>query len=130
MGDHADRINDEIPDDMDYYRVCGIPKPLPRCVEKKRKQKLDAKDERACREIVRARDKGRCRIPNCAERATELHHITYRSKSKGLRWDPRNLVSLCKDHHALRHAGIIQISGNADEEIVVTGDTERLRFRL
>lgn len=112
------------------YSGFAIPKPEPRIVTKKRRAKLDAKDERAAREIVRARDKGRCRIPNCSERATELHHIVYRSKSRGLRWVPSNLVSLCKDHHALEHAGIISISGNADEEIIVTGDTDRLRFRL
>lgn len=114
----------------DYYRTCAIPKPEPRCVTKKRRDKLDAKDERACREIVRARDKGRCRIPNCHERSVHLHHIVYRSKSKRLRWVPSNLVSLCVDHHRLEHAGIITISGNADEEIIVTGDVDRLRFRL
>jgi len=108
----------------------AIAKPEPRCVTKKRRDKLDAKDERACREIVRARDKGRCRIPNCNERATEAHHIVYRSKSKARRWDPANLVSLCADHHRLRHAGVIHISGNADDEIIVTGDVDRLRFRL
>lgn len=87
----------------DYYRTCAIPKPEPRCVTKKRRDKLDAKDERACREIVRARDKGRCRIPNCHERSVHLHHIVYRSKSKRLRWVPSNLVSLCVDHHRLEH---------------------------
>jgi 5-methylcytosine-specific restriction endonuclease McrA len=103
---------------------------MPRCVEKKRRQKLDAKDERAAREIVRGRDKGRCRIPNCNNRGEHLHHIVYRSKSKRLRWDPRNLVSLCVEHHQLEHAGVISIAGNADEEIIVTGDMDALRFRL
>lgn len=42
----------------------------------------------------------------------------------------RNLCSLCVDHHALVHAGEIQISGNADEEIIVTGNVDALRFRL
>lgn len=114
----------------DYYRHAPIPKPEPRCVAKKRRAKVDARDERACREIVRKRDGGKCRIPGCTERASEAHHITYRSKSKARRWDPANLVSLCKDHHDLRHAGVIHISGNADEEIIVTGDVDRLRFRL
>lgn len=114
----------------DYYRTCAIPKPEPRCVTKKRRDKLDAKDERAAREICRARDKGRCRIPNCNERAVHLHHIVYRSKSKRLRWLPSNLVSLCQEHHQLEHAHVIQISGDADGEIIVTGDVDRLRFRL
>lgn len=30
----------------------------------------------------------------------------------------------------LRHAGIISISGNADDEIFVTEDIDRLKFRL
>jgi len=108
----------------------AIPKPEPRCVTKKRAEKIDARDERACREIVRKRDHGKCRIPGCLERSTEAHHIVYRSKSKARRWDPANLVSLCQDHHRLQHAGIISIAGNADDEIVVTGDVDRLRFRL
>lgn len=115
---------------MGYYQECAIPKPEIRCVTKKRRDKLDAKDERACREIVRARDKGRCRIPNCNERAVHLHHIVYRSKSKRLRWNPANLVSLCVDHHRLEHAGEISISGDADSEIVVTGNLDKLRFRI
>jgi len=119
---------------VDYSFLKDVPgaivKPEPRCVTKKRRDKIDAKDERACREIVRKRDKGKCRIPGCLERGTEAHHIVYRSKSKARRWDPANLVSLCQDHHRLRHAGIITISGNADGEIIVTGDINRLKFRL
>ncbi len=108
----------------------AIPKPEPRCVTNKRRDKIDARDERACREIVRKRDGGKCRIPGCLERGVEAHHIVFRSKSKARRWDPANLVSLCQDHHRLRHAGVIHISGNADEEIIVTGDVDRLKFRL
>lgn len=114
----------------EFYRNCGIPKPEPRCVTKKRAEKVDAKNERAAREIVRKRDHGKCRIPGCTERAVHLHHIVYRSKSKALRWDPRNLVSLCVDHHRLEHAGEIQISGDADGELIITGNVDLLRFRL
>lgn len=119
---------------MDYSWLKHVPgaitKPEPRVVTKRRQEKVDAKDERACREIVRARDKGHCRIPNCRERAVHLHHIVYRSKSKARRWDPANLASLCADHHALVHAGEIQISGNADAELIITGNIDRLKFRL
>lgn len=114
----------------DYYRSAPIPKPESRAFTKKRRDKLDAKDERAAREIVRKRDHGRCRIPGCTERAVHLHHIVYRSKSKRLRWLPANLVSLCQSHHQLEHSGDITISGNADDEIIVTGDVDKLRFRL
>lgn len=113
------------------YSGFAIPKPEPRIVTKKRKQKLDARDERACREIVRARDKGRCRIPNCNERdGLEMHHITFRSQSAKRKWDPRNCCLLCKTHHQLRHAGVIHISGDADGELVITGDIDRLKFRI
>ncbi len=115
---------------MAWYHGVACPKPEPRCLTKKRREKVDARDERACREIVRKRDGGKCRIPGCLERSVEAHHIVYRSKSKARRWDPANLVSLCQEHHQLRHANVIRISGNADEEIIVTGNTDLLRFRL
>lgn len=114
----------------DYYRSCALPKPEPRCVAKRRAEKFGQQQERAAREITRKRDKGKCRIPGCTERATELHHIVPRSHSKKRRWDTRNLVWLCTDHHRLRHAGVIQIGGDADREIEVTGDLDALRFRL
>jgi 5-methylcytosine-specific restriction endonuclease McrA len=114
----------------DYYRRAGIPKPEPRCVTKTRKAKVDAKDEREARAAVKARDKGRCRIPGCSEHAVHLHHVIYRSHSKRLRWRTGNLLSLCLAHHQLEHAGEIQITGDADEEIVVTGNVDKLRFRL
>lgn len=108
----------------------AFPKSEPKAVTKRRKEKLDAKDERACREITRKRDGGKCRVPGCKEVATELHHIVYRSRSKRLRWRTENCVWLCQSHHQLEHAGIISISGNADEEIIVAGDRDRLKFRL
>jgi 5-methylcytosine-specific restriction endonuclease McrA len=113
------------------YSLLPLSKGTPRCVDKVRKKKLDAKDERACREIVRARDKGRCRVPNCNERSSvEMHHIVPRSRSSRLKWDPRNNCLLCKGHHDLRHNGIIQIAGDADSELVITGDVDRLKFRI
>lgn len=112
-----------------YYRQAPIPKPEPRVVTKTRQAKLDAKDERACREIVRRRDAGKCRIPGCTERVSAQHHVQYRSRAKGLRFDPENVISLCAEHHALRHAGVIHIAID-DGELVITGDTERLKFRL
>lgn len=115
---------------IDYSQL-PLSKGEPRVVAKKRREKADARDERACREIVRARDKGRCRIPNCHERErVEMHHVIYRSQSKRQKWNPANNCLLCKTHHDLRHAGVIHIAGNADEELIVTGDVDRLRFRL
>ena|SRR4026207_1209454 len=105
-------------------------KPEPRIVAKKLRQKHDAKDERECRAFVKMRDKGKCRIPGCKEYGAELHHIVPRSQSKKRRWLSGNCLLLCTDHHRLRHAGVIQITGDANGEIVITGDVNRLRFRL
>src|SRR5262245_23861406 len=113
-----------------YYRNAPIAKPEPRYLTKKRQAKMDAKNERAAREITRKRDKGHCRVPNCRNRAQHLHHIVYRSKSKMNRWATGRLVWLCVDHHRLEHAGVISITGDGDKEIHVIGDTEYLNFRL
>lgn len=113
------------------YSGFAIPKGTPRVLEKKRKQKIDAQAERICRAAVRCRDKGRCRIPNCNERdIVEMHHIVPRSRSSKLKWHTGNNILLCRGHHQLRHAGKIQITGDADGEIVITGDVDALRFRL
>lgn len=106
------------------------PKSELRAVLKKRRQKMDQKNERACREITRKRDGGRCRIPNCSERAAHLHHIVYRSHSSRRKWHPGNCCWLCVDHHRLVHGGAIRITGDADAEIVITGDVDRLKFRI
>lgn len=76
------------------------------------------------------RDQGRCVVPRCWQYGKHLHHIVYRSKSKGLRWATSNTCLLCTDHHRLEHAGEITITGNADVAIVVTGDVDRLKFRV
>lgn len=109
----------------------SIKKPEPRVVTKKRREKLDQRNERACREIVKKRDKGKCRIPGCINRENvEMHHIVPRSRSSKLKWHTGNNLLLCVTHHRLRHAGVISITGDADGEILVTGDVDRLRFRL
>jgi 5-methylcytosine-specific restriction endonuclease McrA len=112
------------------YSVLPLSKGTPRCVTKRREEKEAARDERACREIVRRRDKGRCRVPNCNERDVEMHHVIPRSRSRRLKWAASNNCLLCKDHHDLRHAGVIQITGDANDELIITGDIDRLRFRL
>lgn len=114
---------------IDWSKL-ALPKPEPRVITKARKQKIEAKAERAAREIVRSRDRGRCRVPNCREAAAHLHHIVYRSHSKARKFDPKNLVSLCVTHHQMEHAGIISIEGNADREIVIRGDLDALKFRI
>jgi len=37
---------------------------------------------------------------------------------------------LCAAHHALLHAGLITITGDADEHLTITGDKRDLAFKL
>lgn len=106
----------------------GFPKPEPRVYAKRAQRLKGEEQERECREAVRKRDKGRCRVPGCKEKGTALHHITFRSR--GGRWTSGNITSLCQAHHALVHAHKITISGDADDELIITGDKKDLAFRL
>jgi hypothetical protein len=112
------------------WDLFAIPKGTPRVVTKRAKRLQDDKDEYAARRAVRARDGYRCAVPGCRDRGDHLHHIVYRSRSRKLRWAPSNLVFLCPAHHALEHAGKITISGNADDELTITGDKAYLEFKL
>jgi len=111
------------------YSGFAIPKVKTLRVEEKRTKRLSRQmEERICREIVRRRDKGRCVVPGCREASAHLHHILYRSK--GGKWRSENICSLCVAHHALVHAGRIQISGNADDHLTIVGDRNDLAFKL
>lgn len=79
-------------------------------------------NEATARMHCRARDHNKCRVPGCAQHAGHLHHVIFRSQSKALQWETSNLLSLCAGHHALVHAGLLTITGNADEEVTVEGD--------
>lgn len=105
-------------------------KPEPRVLAKAAKVRDDAKQERECRAAVRKRDHGKCVIPGCKEASEHLHHITYRSHSKRRRWLTGNCCSLCAFHHGMLHASKLHITGDADDELIITGDTKKLRFRL
>ena len=53
------------------------------------------------RRAVRERDRHRCRFPGCESRRVDIHHIVF--WSNGGKTKLRNLISLCKRHHALVH---------------------------
>ena len=100
-------------------------------VEEKREKRLEDESlEDKARKAVRLRDGARCSVPGCREAGVHLHHIVYRSRSKKLRWATSNLCYLCVAHHRLEHAGRIHISGNADDELVITGAKADLKFKL
>lgn len=116
---------------MGYYQRCPIPKPEIGALTRKRRDLKDAQAERACRKVVKARDHNRCVVPRCGRWGAHMHHVVYRSKSKGLRWATANNCLLCTTHHQLEHAGEITIRGNADGRLVVTGDVDLIaRVRL
>jgi 5-methylcytosine-specific restriction endonuclease McrA len=108
------------------YRGFAIPKPRARVWDRIAKRLQRLREERACRLAVAQRDQGRCRI--CGRRGRQLHHVVPRSR--GGRWLTSNLVTLCVDHHQMVHAALIEISGNADGELIVTGDVRLQREPL
>ena len=110
------------------YSGFAIPKGTPRVVDRIQAKKDLAKQERDCRVAVNKRDKGKCVVPGCKDAGPHKHHITYRSR--GGKWQSGNVCSLCPRHHQLLHAGLIQISGDADVHLTITGDAKYLRFKL
>ena len=77
------------------------------------------------RDLVWARDEGRCRFPGCrATRFLELHHIVF--QELGGSHDASNLLVLCDGHHKQLHEGLVAISGRAPDELVFARDGKRL----
>jgi hypothetical protein len=85
--------------------------------------------------FVDARDKGRCRVPGCRNRAfVERHH------EGGFRFvghDPKKIILLCCAHHAARHTGHLRVEFRGDEvrfrlrdgSVLEEGERERARGR-
>ena len=64
------------------------------------------------RRAVRERDRYRCRFPGCESRRTDIHHIIYWANGGKTRL--KNLISLCKRHHALIHDKGLTIAAASD----------------
>lgn len=105
-------------------------KPEPRIYRQKAQKQDAAAQERLCRALVKRRDHGKCIVPGCKETYAHLHHIVFRSQSKAKRWLTSNCCLLCTAHHQLLHAGLITITGNADEHLTIVGDKRDLAFKL
>ena len=105
--------------------MIGFPKPRPRVLDRIQYKKDLAAKERACRIAVRKRDHGRCQIPGCRAASRHLHHVVFRSH--GGTWQTGNIVSLCPRCHQFVYARLIWITGNADEQLMITGDLKALR---
>ena len=63
------------------------------------KQRLEKACDDLCREIVRRRDKGKCRL--CQNPGIEPHHIS--RKSGNVRWFLDNLIWICRNCHRTGH---------------------------
>lgn len=98
------------------------PKQQPRVLDRIDQKAKLAKQERDCRAAVKARDKGRCRVPACKTQSQHLHHITFRSQ--GGKWQASNIASLCVLHHKFVHAGLLTITGDADKTLTFEGRTK------
>jgi len=80
------------------------------------------------RRQVLARDAGRCGNPRCHHGADHCHHIVFRSR--GGKTELANEVAVCATCHALIHAGLLRVSGQAHDELSwlpVAADTSLAR---
>ncbi|TMQ04978.1 MAG: HNH endonuclease [Deltaproteobacteria bacterium] len=67
--------------------------------------------------FVWRRDGGRCRVDGCrSARGLELHHIAHRAD--GGSHDASNLILCCSHCHQSHHAGLLTISGTAEQLVV------------
>ena len=75
-----------------------------------------AKRRKSRAQKIRERDLGWCQVPGCSHRATQTHHVLYRSHGGGD--DPENKIGLCAFHH-LRciHGGWLRVVGRAPDEL-------------
>jgi len=64
--------------------------------------------------FVWRRDGGRCRVPGCRSwRGLELHHLVHRAD--GGSHGASNLILACSACHQAHHAGVLRISGSAEQ---------------
>ncbi|TMQ12627.1 MAG: HNH endonuclease [Deltaproteobacteria bacterium] len=67
--------------------------------------------------FVWRRDGGRCRVDGCrSARGLELHHIIHRADGGG--HDALNLILCCSRCHQSHHAGLLTISGTAEQLVI------------
>jgi len=71
------------------------------------------------RRRVFERDEFRCRFPGCrSSRNLDIHHLKH--QADGVDHRTENLALVCGGHHKLHHDGVIDISGDANGELVFT----------
>jgi hypothetical protein len=78
----------------------------------------------ALRRAVRERDRCRCRYPGCESRRVQIHHIVH--WAKGGKTKLRNLILLCRAHHAIVHDLNYGITTAADGFVFSTAGGEEI----
>ena len=76
---------------------------------------IDGPTPPSLRRRVLAREAGRCGNPRCSHRADHCHHVVFRSR--GGKTEIANEVAVCTTCHALVHAGLLRVSGRADNDL-------------
>jgi hypothetical protein len=80
------------------------------------------------RRRVLGREHGCCRWPGCHRPVRHLHHMQHWTRDGPT--NASNLMGVCWHHHHLLHEGGWHATGNADDEILLTGpDGRTLRSR-
>jgi hypothetical protein len=74
---------------------------------------IDGPTPPAMRRKILAREGGRCANPRCGHRADHCHHIRFRSE--GGETTMANQVAVCTTCHALVHAGLLRVTGTAED---------------
>jgi len=72
------------------------------------------------RRRVLGRDHGTCRWSGCGRPARHLHHMKHWTRDTG-RTDADNLLGVCWHHHHLLHEGGWEATGDADDQVTLTG---------
>jgi len=76
---------------------------------------IDGPTPAALRRRVLAREARRCGNPRCDNRADHCHHIVFRSR--GGKTGIENEVAVCRTCHALIHAGLLRVRGDASGDL-------------
>jgi 5-methylcytosine-specific restriction endonuclease McrA len=98
-------------------------KPRPRVLDKRAKQAAADRAVQDMRSLVKARDRGRCRV--CSKPGNQVHHLIYRSR--GGKHHPNNGVWVCNQCQQDIHAKLIVVAWVGDNP-ASTVRFQRLRW--
>jgi 5-methylcytosine-specific restriction endonuclease McrA len=86
-----------------------LAKPRPSRLDARTAARKKAENWREASVLVKARDKGKCRL--CGKSGTDCHHIEFRSR--GGKDVPENLILVCRTCHSDIHGHVVKLAGTA-----------------